>query len=77
MRPTLCGQGYGRYIMKVLIDESKLGYPDTKIALEVRVFNRRAIRCYESIGFETKYRHMRSMDSGEAEFYYMEYTQGV
>ncbi len=77
LRPTLCGRGYGKDIMKVLIDESQLRYPDTQIGLEVRVFNQRAIRCYESIGFETKYRHIRSMDSGEAEFYYMEYTQGV
>lgn len=73
LRPTLCGQGYGKEIMKVLIDESQLRYPGTKIALEVRIFNKRAIKCYESIGFEIKYRHIRSMDTGEAEFYYMEY----
>lgn len=76
LKPSLCGYGYGKDIMKLLIDESQLRYPNTKIALEVRVFNQRAIRCYESIGFKTKYRHIRSMDSGEAEFYYMEYTQG-
>ncbi len=77
MKPALCGQGSGKDIMKLLIDESKLRYPDTKIALEVRVFNQRAIRCYEGVGFEIKYRHIRSMDTGEAEFYYMEYEQGV
>ena len=76
LRPSLCGQGYGKDIMKVLIDESNLRYPNAKIALEVRVFNQRAIRCYESIGFDIKYKHIRSMDTGEAEFYYMEYQQG-
>ena len=76
LRPTLCGQGYGKEIMKVIIAESQLRYPGIKIALEVRIFNQRAIKCYESIGFETKYRHIRSMDTGEAEFYYMEYQQG-
>jgi ribosomal protein S18 acetylase RimI-like enzyme len=62
--------------MQVLINESKLRYTDPKIVLEVRVFNQRAIRCYESVGFEIKYRHVRSMDTGDAEFYYMEYNQG-
>lgn len=76
LKPSLCGQGYGKNIMKVLIEESKLRYPDVKIALEVRAFNQRAIKCYESIGFEIKYKHIRSMDTGEAEFYYMEYMQG-
>lgn len=77
MKPELCGQGNGKAIMKLLIDESKLRYPDAKIALEVRIFNQRAIKCYERIGFEIKYRHIRSMDSGDTEFYYMEYEQGV
>jgi [ribosomal protein S18]-alanine N-acetyltransferase len=62
--------------MKVLIEESQLRYPNTQIALEVRIFNKRAIKCYESIGFEIKYKHIRSMDTGEAELYYMEYQQG-
>ncbi len=75
LKPSLCGQGYGRDIMKVLIDESKLRYPDAKIGLEVRAFNQRAIKCYESIGFEIKYKHIRSMDTGDAEFYYMEYSE--
>ena len=75
LKPSLCGQGYGKDIMKVLIDESKLRYPDTRIALEVRVFNQRAIRCYENIGFKIKCKHIRSMDTGDAEFYYMEYAE--
>jgi [ribosomal protein S18]-alanine N-acetyltransferase len=76
LRPSLCGLGYGKDIMKVLIEESQLRYPNTQIALEVRIFNKRAIKCYESIGFEIKYKHIRSMDTGEAELYYMEYQQG-
>lgn len=75
LKPSLCGKGIGKDIMRVLINESRVRYPGSKIALEVRVFNQRAIRCYESAGFEIKYRHIRSLDTGEVEFYYMEYGQ--
>lgn len=73
MKPSLCGQGHGKDIMKLLIDESKVRYPGAGIGLEVRIFNQRAIKCYERIGFEIKYKHIRSMDDGDVEFYYMEY----
>lgn len=75
LKPVLCGHGYGKDIMKVLIDESKVRYPGARIGLEVRPFNERAIRCYEAAGFEIKYKHIRSTDTGDAEFYYMEYRQ--
>ena len=62
--------------MKLLIEESKLRFPYTPIALEVRTFNKRAIKCYESIGFEIRKRYRRDTPTiKNAEFYYMEYLK--
>ena len=43
------------------------------VVLEVRIFNKRAIRCYESIGFKIKNNYIRDTFTGDVEFYYMEY----
>lgn len=75
LKPSLCGKGYGKEIMKVLIDESRSRYPDSKIGLEVRVFNQRAIKCYGDIGFEITDRYVKNIEAEEVEYYYMEYEQ--
>ena len=51
VRPDLCGQGYGQRIMKLVREISKTLYPGKPLYLEVRTWNRRAIRCYEKAGF--------------------------
>ncbi|WP_422485439.1 GNAT family N-acetyltransferase [Gudongella sp. DL1XJH-153] len=74
LKPSLCGKGLGADIMKLLIEESENRFPGRSIALEVRSFNRRAIRCYENIGFEIKDKYLRdTLTTKNAEFYYMEY----
>ena len=76
LKPKLCGKGLGKDIMKLLIEESKLRFPYTPIALEVRTFNKRAIKCYESIGFEIRKRYRRDTPTlKNAEFYYMDYLK--
>ncbi len=37
------------------------------------IFNTRAIRCYENIGFEIKRKYSKDTLTGNAEFYLMEY----
>lgn len=74
LKPSFCGKGYGRNIMKLLIKECKRKFPNNTIALEVRSFNQRAINCYKNVGFEIKDKYMkRTFNNLEDEFYYMEY----
>ena len=51
VRPDLCGQGYGQQMMKLAQTISQTLYPGKPLYLEVRSWNRRAIRCYEKAGF--------------------------
>ena len=78
LKPSLCGKGLGKEIMMLLIEEGKVRFPETPIGLEVRTFNKRAIRCYESIGFKIRKRYRRDTPTvKKAEFYYMEYMESI
>lgn len=74
LKPSWCGRGYGIKIMKLMIKESQKRYPTKQIVLEVRSFNKRAIRCYEKICFKIKDSYERKTLTGSGEFYYMEYS---
>ena len=50
--PELCGKHYGRQIMLAVYDISKKLYPAKPLSLEVRTWNKRAIKCYEKAGFK-------------------------
>ena len=52
LKPSLCGQGLGNILTELLKNECKKRYGSKKISLEVRSFNKRAIKCYEKAGFE-------------------------
>ena len=60
--------------MKMLIEECRNRFPDCLIALEVRIFNTRAVRCYENIGFEIKRKYSKDTLTGNVEFYLMAYN---
>ncbi|MBS4535728.1 GNAT family N-acetyltransferase [Clostridium sp. D2Q-14] len=76
VKPSLCGKGHGKNIMKLLIEECKRRFPNSTIALEVRSFNKRAINCYKNIGFRIKEKYMKdTFNNLECEFYYMEYIE--
>jgi GNAT superfamily N-acetyltransferase len=51
LRPDLCGKGLGAELMRLAKHESWRRYGNKPITLAVRVFNQRAIRCYERAGF--------------------------
>lgn len=59
--------------MRLLVTESNRRFPDCPVVLEVRIFNKRAIKCYENIGFEIKDKYIKNTFAGDAEFYYMQY----
>lgn len=73
LAPSLCGKGIGKDVMRLLIAESNRKFPDCPVVLEVRSFNKRAIKCYENIGFEIKDKYIKNTFAGDAEFYYMQY----
>lgn len=71
LKPNLCGQGYGKTAMSLLIEEAKIRYPDDEIGLEVRTFNKRAKKCYEKLGFVTQRSYMKETIGGFVAFEYM------
>ena len=76
LKPSYCGKGHGKDIMKLLIQECIRRFPKYSITLEVRCFNKRAINCYRSVGFEIIDKYMKNtFDGGVDEFYSMEYNR--
>ena len=73
LKPSLCGQGLGNILMELLKNECKKRYGSKKIALEVRSFNKRAIKCYERAGFEITDVYQKDTLIGSGEFIKMEY----
>ncbi len=49
----MCGHGHGSNVMRVIIEESIKRFSVKSLYVEVREFNDRAKKCYESIGFRT------------------------
>ena len=54
LKPKYCGQGYGNFFLKDGISEIRKKYPHSILFLEVRSWNKRAIKAYEKIGFKVK-----------------------
>ncbi len=52
VRPSLCGRGYGPRILLRAAELARELYPGKPLSLEVRTWNRRAVRCYEKAGFQ-------------------------
>lgn len=52
VKPELCSKGYGQRILRETCRISKELHPDKPLYLEVRTWNKRAIRCYQKAGFE-------------------------
>lgn len=73
LKPDFCGMGLGMQVMRSLIALGHQRYPDHPLALEVRTFNTRAIRCYEKCGFRRVKQYVRNTLTGEDRFYFMVY----
>lgn len=75
VKPAVCGNGLGAELMMKLIEVAEERYPRKQIMVEVRDFNKRAKRCYESIGFEVIDEYWKDTLSGGDNFYLMEYMR--
>lgn len=75
LKPSLCGQGLGNALMELVKQQCKKVHPNKKkIALEVRSFNERAIKCYKSAGFNVADTYRKDTPIGYGEFVRMEFT---
>lgn len=52
LRPDLCGKGQGRKFVRAGIAFAETKFNATQVRLSVASFNKRAIRTYQSVGFQ-------------------------
>ena len=72
VHPDFCGKGYGKKILKDTCQIAEELYPDKLLYLEVRIWNKRAIKCYEQVGFTIDGNTFeRTTEIGKGEFYRM------
>jgi [ribosomal protein S18]-alanine N-acetyltransferase len=71
LKPELCGQGLGKKVIAMTLAESRKRYPNKPVMLEVRAWNKRAINCYKSQGFEIT-GIKRATKGTDNEYYIME-----
>lgn len=74
LKPSLCGQGLGNAFMELLMQMCANMYPNKKLVLEVRAFNKRAVKCYEKAGFKTTDIYKKDTPIGSSEFLRMEFN---
>lgn len=75
LSPKFCGKGLGEEILRNSISEAKKIYPNSKISLQVRSWNKRAIKCYEKVGFNfIKKEVIEDHNRIQTEFVFMEYN---
>lgn len=72
VKPQLCGQGYGTQMLKICCDIAYNINSCKPLGLQVRSWNKRAIRCYEKAGFAiTGDEYELTTPSGKGMFYRM------
>lgn len=52
LKPNYCGKGQGKYFLNDSLLEIKKRYPNHQLFLEVRSWNKRAIKAYQKVGFK-------------------------
>lgn len=53
LKPEYCGKKMGNYFTKDSLEDIKKRFPNSKIYLEIRSWNKRALKSAENIGFVT------------------------
>ena len=73
IKPNYCSKGIGKVITKMALIESQNRFPNKPVILEVRTWNKRAVNCYKSQGFEIVEIKEQQTYIGFGEFYIMIY----
>lgn len=71
--PDKCGKGIGKQFLNYIINTIELS--NNLIELEVREFNTRAIKCYESVGFKIIDKKEKETLIGKDIFIIMQYNK--
>ncbi|MFR1709320.1 MAG: GNAT family N-acetyltransferase [Clostridium sp.] len=71
IKPNYCSKGIGKVITKMALIESQNRFPNKPVILEVRTWNKRAVNCYKSRGFEIVEIKQQQTYIGFGEFYIM------
>lgn len=72
VNPDCCGKGYGQQMTRMAWEISQTLFPGKPMYLEVRTWNKRAVRCYEKAGFRIVGEPIQQTTSiGEGAFYHM------
>lgn len=72
VHPDFCNRGYGRRMIEAAAQIAREKYPGKPLCLEVRTWNERAIRCYQSAGFKiVTAPYMQTTGAGKGMFYKM------
>lgn len=73
IKPDYCGTGIGKEIISLGLKEYKNKYNTKPLVLEVRTWNTRAVKCYESQGFKIVETKIQKTYLGDGEFFVMKY----
>ncbi len=70
IKPEYCGMGIGKEIISLGLQECRNKYSTKPIVLNVRIWNMRAVKCYESQGFKIVETKVQKTHLGDGEFCY-------
>ncbi|KPI53232.1 acetyltransferase [Clostridioides difficile] len=73
IKPDYCGMGIGKEIISLGLEECRNKYSTKPVVLEVRTWNKRAVKCYESQGFKIVETKIQKTYLGDGEFFVMRY----
>ncbi|CZR95994.1 MULTISPECIES: GNAT family N-acetyltransferase [Clostridioides] len=73
IKPDYCGMGIGKEIISLSLEECRNKYSTKPVVLEVRTWNKRAVKCYESQGFKIVETKIQKTYLGDGEFFVMRY----
>jgi len=74
LAPKYCGKGLGKEILQNTINKARKKHLNKSIVLQVRAWNKRAINCYKSIGFQIiKIEQVQDYNGNETEYVFMKY----
>ncbi len=74
--PQFCGQGSGNYYLNKTVIEAQKRHPSNEIWVQVRSWNKRAIKCYRKSGFVENHREIiHDRFNEKTEFVFMRYNK--
>lgn len=73
LKPGCCGHGLGKEFVSLITRYAKARYPNRIIYMEVRSFNKRAVKCYNSCGYKIFAQHHKDFPCGSDDCFLMEY----